>query len=432
MQSAPRVPARSRYHRQPTTHRPGGDRISTLPRRRSRPAPAPDEPRPSRRRRILGFRIALVRLGFFLGRRLPLQSHVVLASTAAEQPAGNLAFIRAELDRRTPRIPYVLLMTRPATDWRRWFATFSYNLRAGYHLARARLFIVDDYYFPIYVITPRAGTTIVQTWHASGAFKKIGWSVLDKTFGADEALVERVAIHSNYDICLMASKTSAVHYAEAFHQPLERFVTDLGMPRTDVLFGPRVPEIVAAVRAKYGLPAGRKVVLYAPTFRGTTVRKATSPQDLDFRELHRVLGDDHVILLKLHPFVREAQAIPPELRSFAIDASDHPDIHELMLASDILVTDYSSAIFEFSLLGRPMAFFAPDHDDYLDERGFYFDYRTGVPGPVFETTTELAQWLRAGRFDLDRVERFRADAFEIADGHATERFVDRIVLPALR
>jgi len=171
---------------------------------------------------------------------------------------------------------------------------------------------------------------------------------------------------------------------------------------------------------------------YAPTFRGTTVRRATSPEDLDFRELHRVLGADHVILLKLHPFVRAAHPIPPELRSFVIDASDHPDIHELMLVSDVLVTDYSSAIFEFSLLGRPMAFFAPDIADYDEERGFYFDYRSGVPGPVFETTADLAAWLRAADFDLARVERFRADSFEVADGHATERFVDRIVLPALR
>jgi CDP-ribitol ribitolphosphotransferase len=96
------------------------------------------------------------------------------------------------------------------------------------------------------------------------------------------------------------------------------------------------------------------------------------------------------------------------------------------------VTDYSSAIYEYSLLGRPMAFFAPDHDAYEAERGFYFDFRTGVPGPVFETTHGLARWLRAGEFDLDRVARFRAESFDVADGHATERFVDRLVEPALR
>ena len=367
-----------------------------------------------------------------MAKLLPLRRHVVFATSTADDVSGNLGFIRAELQRRRPAIPFRVVARRSELGWRSWFWSFPFSVRTAYHLATARLFIVDDYFFPIYVIKPRKGTTIVQTWHASGAFKKIGYSVLDKTFGADEGLISRVAIHSNYDVCLMASRSAAVHYAEAFREPLERFVTDIGIPRTDVLFGDAVPGIQASIRKHYRLPAGKKVILYAPTFRGTTVRRATSPEDLDFRILHRELGADHVLLLRLHPFVRQAQPIPPDLASFAIDVSDHPDIHELMLVSDILVTDYSSAIFEFSLLGRPMAFFAPDHDDYLDERGFYFDYRTGVPGPVFETTEDLARWLRAGDFDLERVARFRADSFEVADGHATERFVDRIVLPALR
>lgn len=375
----------------------------------------------------------MIRISFAVASLLPLRRRVVFANTHASGTTGNLEFIRRELERRTPPIPYRVVVRRAERSWQSWFGSFLFSVRAAYHLATARLFIVDDYFFPIYVIEPRRGTTIVQTWHASGAFKRIGYGVLDKTFGADESLVSLVAIHSNYDICLMASKTAAVHYAESFRQPLERFVTDIGMPRTDVLFGDeKIASIKAAVRTRYALPERKRVILYAPTFRGESVLRATSPRDLDLHALHRVLGADHVILLRLHPFVRQSQPIPPDLASFAIDASDHPDIHELMLVSDVLVTDYSSAIFEFSLLNRPMAFFAPDHDDYMDERGFYFDYRTGVPGPVFDTTEALASWLRAGVFDLERVARFRAESFEVADGHASERFVDRIVLPALR
>mgnify|MGYP001098277073 CR=1 FL=1 len=93
---------------------------------------------------------------------------------------------------------------------------------------------------------------------------------------------------------------------------------------------------------------------------------------------------------------------------------------------------YSSAIFEFALLGKPMAFFAPDYEVYARERGFYLDYRTDVPGPVFETTRELADYVAAGRFDLEAVGLFAREWFDVADGHAAERFVDRVVLPALR
>jgi CDP-ribitol ribitolphosphotransferase len=381
---------------------------------------------------MLRIRIQFIKVAYRLGRLLPLRRHVVFALTHADHLSGNLEFIRAELDRRTPPIPYVILANRYDQTWRAWFGLFIQNLRAGYHLATAKVFIVDDYYFPLYVVPRRPGTTSIQTWHASGAFKKIGWSVLDKSFGADESLVARVTIHSNYDVCLMASKGAAVHYAEAFRQPLEKFRTDIGMPRTDVLFGDgKTERIRASVRQRYRLPSGKKVILYAPTFRGDNVRKATSPTDLELQLLHRELGGDHEVLLKLHPFVRDAHPIPPELRDFAIDASDHPDIHELMLASDILLTDYSSAIFEFSLLTKPMLFYIPDLASYEGERGFYIRVPEDLPGPVFETTAELAASLRAGVFDLERVARFRDDSFEVADGHASERFVDELVVPAL-
>jgi CDP-glycerol glycerophosphotransferase (TagB/SpsB family) len=400
------------------------------------PAEKPAAESPVRARRRTGgsllLRIALVRAGFLAGRLFPLRRRVVLATSHAERIGGNLAFIRAELARREPAIPMLVLAFRNRGGWRGRLTAPVTALRSGLELARNRLFIVDDYFFPIYAIRPRRNTTIVQTWHASGAFKKIGYSVLDKTFGADEELVSRVPIHSNYDVCLMASRAASIHYAEAFCQPLERFVTHLGIPRTDVLFGAEsTARIRDEVRRRYALPEGKRVILYAPTFRGETVTRARSPQDLDLHLLQHLLGEDHVILLRLHPFVRDRQAIGPDLAGFAIDASDHPDINELMLASDVLVTDYSSAIYEFSLLGRPMAFFAPDHAAYEEERGFYFDYGTGVPGPVFERTQPLAAYLRAGIFDLDRVTAFRRASFEVADGHASERFVDEIALPAL-
>jgi CDP-ribitol ribitolphosphotransferase len=172
-------------------------------------------------------------------------------------------------------------------------------------------------------------------------------------------------------------------------------------------------------------------VLYAPTFRGERTTAARHPQDLDLRVLRSVLGDDHVVLVRLHPFVRAAFAVEDDLAGFAIDVSEHPEVNELMLVSDVLITDYSSVIFEFALLGRPILLFAPDHEQYERERGFYFDYRSEGPGPVFETTDALAAHLRAGLFDTERVERFRERWIEIADGHATERVVDRVVLPAL-
>lgn len=381
---------------------------------------------------LVRVRTAIVRLAFEVGRRRPLRPHVVLATASSDVPRGNLATIRNALAAADPPIPVVVLAHSPHGGARGRLRAVWYAALAGWHLATARLFIVDDYFFPIYVIRPRRGTWIVQTWHASGAFKQFGLSVVDKSFGASEALISRVRIHANYDTCLVGSTAGAVHYAEAFGQPVERFAPDIGVPRTDALFDAgRTARVAREVRARYGIAATRRVVLYAPTFRGDSVGAAVAGPLLDLRLLRDRLGADHVLLLRLHPFVRASVPLGPDLAGFAIDVSDHPDINDLLLASDVLVTDYSSVIFEYALLRRPMVFFAPDLDAYEGERGFYFDYRTGVPGPVVETTEAVADYVRSGAVDHDRIDAFRAWAYDVADGRATERFLERIVRPAL-
>ena len=389
-------------------------------------------PWPVTRRLSILVRIWIVRVGYTAARFLPIKPRVVLATSHIPYIRGNLAAIRDEIVRRDPTIPIVTLIHVPGPGIKGRLRAAGQSFEASYQLATARVFVTDSHFVPIYVIHRRPGTTIAQTWHACGAIKKIGYSVLEKTFGADEALASMVRIHSNYDVSLAGSQAAVRQYIEAFRQPSDLFVTDIGIPTTDVLFGGEASaRIVEAIRARYAIPTSRRVILYAPTFRGDSMTVARHPEGLDLRLLARTLGDDHVLLLRLHPAVRSQVRIDPELAGFAIDVSDYPEVNELMLLSDVLVTDYSSVIFEFALLGRPMAFFAPDTDAYERDRGFYFDYRAGVPGPVFETTEGLAEFLRAGRFDLETVRTFAATWFEVADGHAAERFVDRIVLPGL-
>jgi teichoic acid ribitol-phosphate primase len=379
---------------------------------------------------LIVLRLALVRLGFAVGSRLPLLRRVVLATAHAEHIGGNLAAIREKLHSGHPDIEVVILAHRPGRGLRTKLVAAMQAVAAGYQLGRARLFVVDDYFFPIYAIRPRRGTTIVQTWHASGAFKKMGYSLAGKQFGADASLLRRVRIHSNYDVCLISSMHVLPHYVDAFRLPPDRFTSRVGVPRTDVLLAPDADARATAVRERHGIAAGRRVVLYAPTFRGDRITDARTTRDLDLRVLHAALGDDHVLLLRLHPFVRSAVEPDSQLDGFVVDVSDHSDVNELLLCSDVLVTDYSSIIYDFSLLGRPMVFFTPDRAAYERERGFYFDYDE-VPGPIFDTTPPLATYLRDAEFDVARVEQFARNAFDVADGQATQRFVDRIVLPAL-
>src|SRR3954470_9915524 len=170
---------------------------------------------------VLTIRILLVRLAFAWARFLPLQRRVVFATAHADELGGNLAILRDELATHHSGVRVVSLAHRPGRGIRRKGAAAWHAVVAAAYLATSRVFVVDDYFFPIYVVAPRTGTTIIQTWHACGAFKKIGYSVLDKSFGMDDELARRVRVHSNYDVCLMASRSAAVHYAEAFRQPLD-------------------------------------------------------------------------------------------------------------------------------------------------------------------------------------------------------------------
>ena len=190
---------------------------------------------------------------------------------------------------------------------------------------------------------------------------------------------------------------------------------------------------MADLRHRYAIPDGKRVILYAPTFRGTSITAARADGLPDWYALRDALVDDHVLLVRLHPFVRSALTIDRELDGFVTDVSDHRDINDLLHVTDVLVTDYSSVIYEFALLGRPMVFYAPDLDAYEAERGFYFDYRSGVPGPVTDTTEALADALRSldAEAGAEQARAFARASFDVADGHATERVVEELLIPAL-
>lgn len=381
---------------------------------------------------LVALRATLVRLGFLAGRLLPIRPRVVLATAHAARIAGNLAWIRDGIRLERPDTPVVAVTFRPGHGRWQLARAAIHALRSGFHLATARLFVIDDYFFPMYVIKPRRGTTFVQVWHACGAFKKFGYSVVERGFGADEAYAHSVGIHANYDVCLVSAARFAPFYAEAFRAPLETFTARLGIPRTDLFFDEgRQAAVAADVRRRYAIPPDRRVILYAPTFRGERTTVARDPADLDLDVLREALGEDHVLLFRSHPFVGPRPAADPALRRFVIDVSGYPELNDLMLVSDVLVTDYSSAMYEFALLGRPIAFFAPDHAAYEAERGFYLDYSTDLPGPILTTSQDLAAHLRAGVFDLGRVRRFASDSFDVADGRATRRFLDEVVGPAI-
>ena len=173
---------------------------------------------------------------------------------------------------------------------------------------------------------------------------------------------------------------------------------------------------------------GKKVILYAPTFRGR-VAKAYSPEEMDMDQMFQAFSEEYVLVSKHHPFVKKRPEIPEGMADFARDMTEDMTIEELLMVSDICISDYSSLIFEFSLFERPMIFFAYDLEEYFDWRGFYYDYDEMTPGPICRTTEEMIDYIQNldTRFDRQQVIDFKEKFMSACDGHATERILDMVL-----
>lgn len=269
----------------------------------------------------------------------------------------------------------------------------------------------------------RKGSQMIQTWHACGAFKKWGFSSADQEYGESREELMKYPYHRNYTLVTVSSPEVIWAYREAFQAP-DSVVQALGVSRTDLYFRESFRQ---SAKKKYASQVpqgkGKKCILYAPTFRGTG-GTADSPKILDYGYLKQKLGQDYIIIEKRHPFVKESLKPEEAWQDFAI-GDCQMEIAELLCIADICVTDYSSVIFEYSLMEGPMIFLAYDLEEYFDNRGFYYDYREFVPGPIVKSSEELAAAVRKmeeqPKEAKERIAGFRRKFMSSCDGHATER-----------
>ena len=291
-------------------------------------------------------------------------------------------------------------------------------------LATAKYVFVDDASLILSSIPLRKETVAINLWHACGAFKKFGRSTAELKFGSSAATLDKYPNYGNLTHVTVSSPEVIWAYEEAMHLP-KGIVKATGVSRTDQFYD---KEFVESRKQKlYEImpeAKGKKVILYAPTFRGH-VATASSPDRIDFERFCRELGNEYVIVCKHHPFVKNPPIIPEELQHFARDLTKYLSIEDLLCCADICISDYSSLVFEYSLFEKPMIFYAYDYDNYCDWRGFYYDYSEFTPGPVVQTEDELLNSIKNidTQFDKQKVIDFKEKFMGSCDGHAIERII---------
>lgn len=352
---------------------------------------------------------------------------ITFASYRSEKLSGNLYYVWKELQEEYPNYHCHYAFKRYHGTLLGKVDYLFHMLKASYYMATSRYFVIDDYFFPVYVIKPREGTEIIQLWHASGALKKFGMSTVGKSFGPSEEYLKHVKIHSNYSKVFVSSTEVIPYYAEAFDLP-ENKIYPLGIPRTDYFFErEEIDRLRIRFFQSYPKLKSKKLILYAPTFRGSSHYQDVYRCPLDFDLMRKDLEKDYVLLIHLHPYMRAGIDLKEKDKDFVYHIHGDYNIQELLALADILVTDYSTVFFDYSMLNRPIAFFATDLEEYTCERDFYYPYQSIIPGPLFTDTEPLIKWIKEGQFDMEKLEEFRNRFFNYIDGNASKRIVHHLI-----
>ena len=369
-----------------------------------------------------------------LTRLLPVNHKVVIfESNVGRNYTGNPRaiyeeMVRQGLDRRYRC--YIILEDRsikiPGSAKkikRKGFRYFYYFAIAGVWVSDSRL--------PMYMIK-RSETTYIQTWHGT-PLKKLALD-LDAIYMAGESdlLEYKKNFYENvqtWDYLISQNNYSSGIFRKAFG--FDKEILEIGYPRNDMLFHNNNIEELKKIKERLGLPLDKKVILYAPTWRDNEFhgkeRYKFNPK-LDFSLLMEELENDTVLIVKYHYLVMDQiDWTPYEGFIYSYDMSY--DISLLYLVSDMLITDYSSVMFDYSILKRPMLFYCYDLDEYKDSlRGFYFDFIKEAPGPIVKSSSKLIQAIKEYDYNMygDKYEAFTNKYNHADDGNASGKIVGLI------
>lgn len=351
--------------------------------------------------------------------------HILLMSETRTPIGGNLKALDDRLKERGLDKEYTISysfsktledgMIRQAKTW----------FRLLFLIARQDYIFVDDYVPIFQTVDLIESTKLIQLWHAGVGFKSVGYSRFGKT-GSPHATD---SCHRRYDYAIVGARGLIPVYEEVFGIPKDH-ILPYGLPRLD---GYMVPEKAEAFRKefyeKYPQLKERKIILFAPTFRGNGQKTAYYPWDkVNFAAAYEMCGDEYAFVIKMHPFVREIPEIPQEYRDRIYDFSKGTDINELFYVTEILITDFSSNIYEFSLQNKPMIFYAFDKDFYQLTRGVHRRLEEFAPGKICMTFDEVLDTIQNQDFEEERRRVFIENSFDRTDGYASDRIIDEIIL----
>jgi CDP-ribitol ribitolphosphotransferase len=329
----------------------------------------------------------------------PARRKVVFLSRQSDTPSRDFTLLAEELRSRDPELEIVIRCRMVGRSALARFASIGPMVGQMYHLATARVCMVDGYVIPVSLLDHRPGLFVIQLWHALGAIKRFGYQALDREGGHSSVLASSMRMHRNYDIVVCSGSATIPIFAEAFGVD-ESVVRPLGMPRMDYLRAHAddasltpVPPPIAALRRRFPILAevSRTVVLYAPT-----VRRVCADRYRDVTE--RFSGARYTLVVIL----------------------------DLLPLCDVVITDYSAVAFEACVVDLPVFFWVYDIDDYAAAHGLNIDPLAEMPEAASRDLGELAARIESGERHVE-VTRMLKERYVSAPPGCTGRIADVVI-----
>lgn len=369
-------------------------------------------------------------ISFFIIRSFPLQNKVVATSFKGKKYGDNPQYIFEELHRICPNLCfYWLVDSSDKYDLPEWITPIEYrrNFRTMFHIYTSKV-IIDTHRFLPWV-KKRKGQLYIETWHGGLGIKKLEGDV--PAFRENKELMEAVR-HTNElaDVFISQSEHLSNIYRNAFGYcgPIWK----VGYPKNDLLLGDN-KHIRSKVRNLLNVSEDYRLFLYAPSFRDYFYDNIdASVYDVDYKRLQTALekqfGGDWVILIRWHPLFAKQLQGATSVNPYTIDVTSYPDMQELLIASDCVLSDYSSCIFDAALLDIPCFTFATDFEKYKEDRGVYYEMEE-LPFPYARSNDELIANIIT--FDktsyLDKWDAFKKRTGLYETGHAAEDIATKII-----
>lgn len=287
---------------------------------------------------------------------------------------------------------------------------------AYYYLLTSKVIVTDDYVRYMRAIKLREGQKLFQIWHACGAFKKFGLDAPSQITKEEEILT-----HSQYSAVAVTAEKCKESYASAFGIGKD-ICLPIGLPRTDKLLKD-APKMRESIMKKHPEFENKRIYLYCPTFREIDGKRIEFDAGIDWAAMSAAIRSDEMLVVRRHPLMNYP-LIKGEFENI-VDMSDESTL-ELTTVCDVMVTDYSSVIYDACLLDVPTVFYCPDYKEY--ERGFYLNFPDDLPGEMVTDGQNLLEAIRNAKENppADRIKKFRSEQMSACDGNSTQRAVELI------